>query len=59
MTRNEMASYLGLSIETVSRILSRLQNHGLLQIQGKLVNLTDTKALHGILEQHGNVAGLE
>ncbi len=59
MTRNEMASYLGLSIETVSRILSRLQNHGLLQIQGKLVNLTDTKALQGILEQSGNSAALE
>ncbi|WP_229678690.1 helix-turn-helix domain-containing protein [Silvimonas amylolytica] len=59
MTRNEMASYLGLSIETVSRILSRLQNHGLLQIQGKLVNLTDTKALHGILEQTGNTVELE
>jgi len=45
MTRNEMASYLGLSIETVSRILSRLQSMKLIQMQNRLIELLDIPEL--------------
>jgi CRP/FNR family transcriptional regulator, anaerobic regulatory protein len=45
MTREEIGSYLGLKLETVSRLLSRLQEEGLLQVQGKTVKLLDLPAL--------------
>lgn len=45
MTREEIASFLGLKLETVSRIFSRLQGEGLLQVQGRAVKLLDTAAL--------------
>jgi CRP/FNR family transcriptional regulator len=32
MTRNDIADYLGLTIETVSRTLTRLRNEGLIEI---------------------------
>ena len=41
MTREEIGSYLGLKLETVSRVFSRFQNDGLLQVQGRLVKLLD------------------
>jgi len=45
MTREETASYLGLKLETVSRLFSRLQQEGLLQVQGRMVKLLDPNAL--------------
>jgi CRP/FNR family transcriptional regulator len=45
MTREEIGSYLGLKLETVSRLLSRFQSKGLLQIEGRAVKLLDLSAL--------------
>jgi CRP/FNR family transcriptional regulator, anaerobic regulatory protein len=48
MTRDEIGSYLGLKLETVSRLLSRMHRDGLIQVQGriiKLVNSTELKRL--------------
>jgi CRP/FNR family transcriptional regulator len=45
MTREEIGSYLGLKLETISRLLSRLQEEGLLQVQGRTVKLLDLPAL--------------
>lgn len=39
MSRAEIGSYLGIKLETVSRVLSRLQENGVLQIQGRNVRL--------------------
>ncbi|MBC3766939.1 fumarate/nitrate reduction transcriptional regulator Fnr [Neptunicella marina] len=39
MTRSEIGNYLGLSIETVSRILTQLQKDGKISVEGKLINL--------------------
>jgi len=46
MTREEIASYLGLQLETVSRVFSRLQEEGVIQVQGRAVKLLDLAALH-------------
>lgn len=46
MTREEIASYLGLKLETVSRVFSRLQEEGVIQVQGRAVKLLDLPALH-------------
>ena len=45
MTREEIASYLGLKLETISRQLSRFQAAGLIQVQGRVVKLLDFDAL--------------
>lgn len=53
MTREEIASYLGLKLETVSRLFSRLQEEGLIQVQGRAVKLLDLAALKRIVGQGG------
>jgi CRP/FNR family nitrogen fixation transcriptional regulator len=46
MSRQDMADYLGLTIETVSRTLTQLQAHGLIQISScRHVQLRDPEAL--------------
>jgi CRP/FNR family transcriptional regulator len=52
MTREEIGSYLGLKLETVSRLLSRLQEEGLLQVQGRTVKLLDMPALRQLAGKH-------
>lgn len=41
MSRNEMGNYLGLAVETVSRVFTRFQQSGLLDSQGKEVHILD------------------
>jgi len=53
MTREEIASFLGLKLETVSRIFSRLQGEGLIQVQGRSVKLLDTTALRTLAVRTG------
>lgn len=48
MTREEIASLLGLKLETVSRQFSHLQGEGLIQVQGRTVKLLDSAALKHI-----------
>lgn len=48
MTREDIGSYLGLTLETVSRLLSRFQGMGLLQVQGRVVKLLDLPALRAL-----------
>jgi CRP/FNR family transcriptional regulator, anaerobic regulatory protein len=45
MSRAEIGSYLGLTLETVSRTLSALQERGLLRVSGRHVELVDRPAL--------------
>jgi CRP/FNR family transcriptional regulator len=51
MTREEIGSYLGLTLETVSRLFSRFQREALLQVQGRLVKLLDLVSLKELLAQ--------
>ena len=50
MTREEIGSYLGLKLETVSRLFSRFQRDGLLQVEGRVVKLLDRSSLRRLLE---------
>jgi CRP/FNR family transcriptional regulator len=45
MTREEIGQHLGLTLETVSRTLSRLQRQGAIRVQQRLVRLVDMDAL--------------
>jgi CRP/FNR family transcriptional regulator len=49
MTRIEIGDYLGLTKETVIRILQYLQNKNIIHIQGKVLNVIDKKALEQIV----------
>jgi CRP/FNR family transcriptional regulator, anaerobic regulatory protein len=49
MTREEIGSYLGLTLETTSRILSRFHVQGLIDVQGRTVKLRDQAALKRIV----------
>jgi CRP/FNR family transcriptional regulator len=51
MTREEIGSYLGLKLETVSRLFSRFQQEGLIQVQGRSVKLLDITTLKQLLGQ--------
>ncbi|TPQ30084.1 helix-turn-helix domain-containing protein [Cupriavidus pinatubonensis] len=44
MTREEIGSYLGLTLETVSRTLSRFQQEGMIRVHGKQITLCDLEA---------------
>lgn len=45
MSRYDIGSYLGLAVETVSRLFSRLQGEGLISVQRKQVRIRDADAL--------------
>jgi CRP/FNR family transcriptional regulator len=49
MTREEIGSHLGLKLETVSRLFSRFDEEGLIQVQGKVVKLLDRIGLQQLL----------
>jgi CRP/FNR family transcriptional regulator len=49
MTREEIGSYLGLKLETVSRTLSRFQKEGLIRVWQKQVRLLDVSALKALV----------
>lgn len=53
MTREDLASHLGLKMETVSRLISRLQADGMIQVQGRAIKLLDPTALRHLIGQHG------
>ena len=45
MSRSEIGNYLGLAVETVSRVFTRFQQNGLLQAEGKDVQILDSVEL--------------
>jgi len=51
MTREEIGSYLGLKLETVSRVFSKFQNAGLVAVQQKHIRITDIPGLRQIVGQ--------
>ena len=46
MSRDEIARYLGLALETVSRGFSRLHEDGVIEVRGRYVRVLDEQALH-------------
>jgi len=48
MSRNEIGNYLGLAVETVSRIFTRFQKSGLIRVDGKEVELLNSDTLYQV-----------
>lgn len=46
MSRNEIGNYLGLAVETVSRIFTRFQKSELIRVDGKEVEILDLEQLY-------------
>jgi CRP/FNR family transcriptional regulator len=51
MTRNEIGSYLGLKLETISRALSHFQTEGIIAVQNKSVEIKDPDRLRAMVSQ--------
>ncbi len=52
MTREEIGSYLGLKLETVSRAFSRFHQDGLIEVEQKFVRIRNIEALKDIYAHH-------
>lgn len=48
MPRIYLASYLGMAVETLSRMFSRLQSDGIIKVKQRLIIITDMEALLGL-----------
>lgn len=53
MSREDIASYLGLVIETVSRTLTRLQDEGLIAVRGRQLRILDETKLEAMAHGAG------
>ena len=54
MTRDEIGSYLGLSLETVSRLFSRFQDEGLVTVQQKHIRIRDLAGLKAMMSREAH-----
>lgn len=45
MTRSDIGNYLGLTVETISRLLSKLHKEQIIDVDGKLISIIDQPAL--------------
>jgi CRP/FNR family transcriptional regulator len=53
MTREEIGSYLGLKLETVSRAFSKLQDDGILQVKQRQIDVLDAQGLQNLVNGAG------
>lgn len=51
MSRHEIGNYLGLAVETVSRLFTRFQDEKLLKVERKHIQLLDIDRLQGIVQR--------
>jgi CRP/FNR family transcriptional regulator len=49
MSRHEIGNYLGLAVETVSRLFTRFQDEGLVRVDRKHIELLDTLGLEALV----------
>lgn len=49
MTREEIGSYLGLKLETVSRTFSKFQEEGIIRVQRKFIRILDRAGLERVM----------
>jgi len=52
MTREDIGSFLGMKLETVSRILSRFDEDELLTVQKRLIRILNIDGLNAVLSYH-------
>lgn len=50
MSRQDIGSFLGLALETVSRLFTRFQDQGILRVDRKHVQITDMEGLRSVMK---------
>jgi len=55
MTREEIGSYLGLKLETVSRTFSKFVDDGMIEVKQRHVRILNTDALHEIVNSKSGI----
>ena len=50
MSRQDIGNYLGLTIETVSRLFTKFQKSGIIKIDKKTILIIDMQTLHAICD---------
>lgn len=58
MTRHDIANYLGLAVETVSRILTRLQNANIIAVERRSITSLNHQKLKEIYDSSESIFGL-
>ncbi|MBS3804357.1 MAG: fumarate/nitrate reduction transcriptional regulator Fnr [Oleiphilaceae bacterium] len=53
MTRSDISNFLGLAVETVSRVMARFQTQGLIQAKGREVTLLEVESLREVALSFG------
>lgn len=53
MTREEIGSYLGLKLETISRVLSRFQEERLIDVKNKHIKINSLQQMRALINQPG------
>ena len=48
MTRRDIADYLGIALETVSRVFKQFQDKGLLEVRGKMTRICNVDGLNAL-----------
>lgn len=56
MSRSDIGSYLGLALETVSRVLARFQEQGVIAVAGRELTISDIAALEGLAAESSGAA---
>jgi len=64
MSRSDIANYLGLAVETVSRLFTRFQSAGLIRVERKLIRINDMEGMkrmsgHGESDDGARLGRLE
>ncbi len=54
MSRSDIGNYLGLTVETVSRVFSRFQKMGVLGVDNKEISIVDVEALRAVADGSEN-----
>jgi CRP/FNR family transcriptional regulator len=54
MTREEIGSYLGMKLETVSRTFSKFMEDGVIEVKQRYVHIKNTEALAAMVSQPSN-----
>ena len=54
MTREEIGVYLGLTLETVSRLLSRFAREGLITVEQKEIRVLDRAGLQALIKKENH-----
>lgn len=55
MKREEIGSYLGMKVETVSRIFTKFQDQGLLDVHQKNIKILDFQSLQNLISKHHDI----